>query len=225
MRKKRVAYKIITPIVIAIIALTGCARENSAQKTVDNMLGCFERGNIQEAMQYCEEDGGAYERLKQLCGENVSSTIVSTDALMNSDKEKWLQMFSQNRDFQNYIKYFDELILKRYRIGETRQITDGLWEIEVELEMADFSEYEGDIDDILEIADTEYREHPEEYEEIYQRDGDVAAIIAVLDSVSQPICQIMKDQLKSKVTYQIETATFTVKKIGDKFTIQDYIDN
>lgn len=225
MRKKKVLYKAITLIFMAIIVLTGCTHENSAKKTVENMLRCFERGDIQEAMQYCEENGGAYDRMQKLSREKFFSMMVPTDALTDSDREKWLQMFSQNRDFQNYANYLYELILKKYRIGEIRQVDDGLWEIEVELEMADLAEYEGNADDILDIADTEYREHLEKYEEIYQRDGEMAAIIAVLDSVSQPMCQIMKDQLKSSVTYQTETATFTVKQVGDKFTIQDYIDN
>lgn len=224
MGKKKSLYKIIALVVVSTIAFTGCIYDNSARKTIDTMLGCFKRGDIQGAMQYCDENGNAYSRLETLCAKNAFSMIVSSDALMDSDKEKWLQLFSQNRDFQNYINYFDELVLKKYRILESKPIDNGMWEVKVELEMANLSEYEGSNDDILEIIETEYREHPEKYEDIYQQDGDMAAIIAVLDNVSQPVCQIMKDQLKSNIVYQNETAIFTVKEIGDKFVIQDYID-
>lgn len=212
-------------MVVLLLALTGCGMENSPKKTVDNMLRCFARGDIQNAMQYCEVNSSAYRRMEKLSGESAYSVIISSDALMESDREKWLHLLTENKDFQNYIDYFDEQILKSYRIIETRETGDGIWEVEAELEMIDLAEYEGNSDDILEIIDTEYREHIEKYEEIYQQEGDMAAVIAVLDSVSQPICQIMKDQLKNNAAYQKETATFTVKKSGDKFVIQDYVDN
>ena len=205
----RIKYVIV--IIGLAVSITACGSVSyppNARSVVNAFLGELSEGDVEKALDYCDEEEDAYITLNSITKENAMHELAMDLAQDPKNQEK----IENDKNIQRLLDSYYEYMFKNYQIVDYEdRKNDAVYTISISRLDRDESSIFGYVTD-QSLFDDYFYDHQEELEKMYEEQGEEAVLMKYLEDIGKDMTDKYISELKNGARYSNQKYRITLKK-------------
>ena len=218
MNKKKTIFIVILFLALGYFYSLGKETDLSdPQAVINSFMKKMINGNLEDALQYCDEKSSAYEKLESVSEEKIVQ-MIAEELVSDKDARNSLE---ENENLKDFFHIYYKYLYKSYEINNIDE-EDNTITCELSVEKIDWN-----YDVLFDFSNSKvfndyFNQYNDELEEMSYKDGLDAVYVKFLSDRGKKLAEEKENEIKEKATYTTYIYIIELELIDDCWYVTRY---